>query len=197
MQFTEEQAIINSGADLKADVFKVGNHGNPDATGDDFAARVSPGFSIISTNTQEDTDSANARVTTALANSMIFLTQDCPIGVLVTFDGPDTMLLSNLARGDSALDVSIQGIDAAQQTVMLENNGASDANLSGCILFSVRSDALLRFPEGTILSAGQMLTIGTGEDLSFPNEDKPLSKKKANTVTLYDAYGVRLSQYEE
>ena len=197
MQFAEEQAIINSGADLKADVLKVGNHGNPDATGDDFASLVSPGFSIISTNTQEDTDSANARVTTALANSTIFLTQDCPIGVLVTFDGPDTMLLSNLARGDSALDVSILGIDAGQQTVTLENNGASDANLSGCSLFSFRSDALLRFPEGTILPAGQTLIIGTGGDFSFPNEDKPLSKKKANTVTLYDAYGARLSQYEE
>jgi competence protein ComEC len=197
MQFAEEQAIIESGADLRADVLKVGNHGNPDATGDDFAARVSPSYAIISTNTQEDPDSANARVAAALARSMIFLTQDFPIGLLVTFDGPDTMLLSNPARGDSSLDVSIQSIDMGQQTVTLENNGSSDANLSGCTLYSKRSDALLRFPEGTILPAGQTLTIGTGKDFSFPNEDKPLSKKKANTVTFYDSYGARHSQYEQ
>ncbi|MEZ4628590.1 MAG: hypothetical protein R2912_11080 [Eubacteriales bacterium] len=36
MQFAEEQEIIASGAVLKSDVLKVGNHGNPDATGDDF-----------------------------------------------------------------------------------------------------------------------------------------------------------------
>jgi competence protein ComEC len=197
MQFAEEQELMGSGVTLNADVLKVGNHGNPDATGDDFAALVSPLYAVISTNTREDTDSANARVTSALASSMVFLTQDFPIGMLFTFDGPDTMLLSNPARQDSALDVSIQGIDAQQQTVTLENNASSDANLSGCTLYSKRSDALLRFPEGTILPAGQTLTIGAGGDLSFPNEDKPLSKKKANTVTFYDTYGARHSQYEQ
>jgi len=197
MQFAEEQELIDSGVAFKADVLKVANHGNPDATGDDFAALVSPSFAVISTDTQSDTDSANARVTAALAGSMIFLTQDFPIGLLVTFDGPDTMLLSNPARKDRTLDVSIQSIDVEAQTVTLENNGSSDADLSGCILFSVRSDALLRFPEGTRLPAGQTLTIGAGGEVSFPNEDKPLSKKKTNTVTLYDSFGTRLAQYEQ
>ncbi len=197
MQVTEEASLIDSGADLKADVLKVGNHGNPDATGDDFAARVSPAFAVISTSTEEDPDSANVRVTTALASSMIFLTQDFPIGMLVTFDGRDTILLSNPARGDSTLDVSIQGIDAEQQTVTLENNGSASADLSGCILFSKRSDALLRFPAGTSLAAGATLTVGAGGDLAFPNEEKPLSNKKTNTVTFYDSYGARRSQYEQ
>lgn len=197
MQFAEEQELIDSGADLRADVLKVANHGNPDATGESFASLVSPSYAVISTDTREDTDSANARVTTALASSMIFLTQDFPIGLLLTFDGPDTMLLSNPARKDSSLDVSIQSIDVDAQTVTLENNGSSDADLSGCILFSVRSDALLRFPEGTRLPAGQTLTIGANGEVAFPNEDKPLSKKKTNTVTLYDSLGTRLAQYEQ
>lgn len=197
MQFAEEQELIDSGADLRADVLKVANHGNPDATGESFASLVSPSYAVISTDTQADTDSANARVTTALASSMIFLTQDFPLGLLVTFDSPDTILLSNPARKDSALDVSIQSIDAEAQAVTLENNGSSDADLSGCILFSVRSDALLRFPEGTRLPAGQTLTIGANGEVAFPNEDKPLSKKKTNTVTLYDSLGTRLAQYEQ
>ena len=197
MQFSEEQTLIDSGADLKADVLKVGNHGNPDATGDDFAARVSPSLAVISTNTQEDTDSANARVTAALANSTIFVTQNFPIGVLLTFHGADQLNTSNPARGDVKLDVSISDIDTEEQTVALINNGSDNADLSHCMLFSERSGALLRFPAGTSLAAGKTLIVGAEGNFAFPNEDKPLSKKKTNTVTLYDSYGASLSQYEE
>ena len=59
MQFAEEKELIASSANLKSDVLKVGNHGNPDATGDDFATLVSPAFAVISTNTSVDKDSAN------------------------------------------------------------------------------------------------------------------------------------------
>ena len=197
MQFAEEATLIDSGANLKADVLKVGNHGNPDATGSDFASLVSPSFTVISTNTQGDPDSANTRVTGALSASTVFLTQAFPLGVLLTFDGANTLLPSNPARNDTALNVAIRSIDTQQQTVTLENNGSLDADLTGSILFSVRSDALLRFPEGTILPAGETLSVGAGGAFTFPGEDKPLSKKKANTVTLYDAYGTRLSQYEQ
>ncbi len=197
MQFAEEASLIDAGANLKADVLKVGNHGNPDATGSDFASLVSPSFAVISTSTQEDPDSANARVAAALSASTIFVTQDFPLGVLLTFDGANTLLPSNPARNDTALNVAIRSIDAEQQTVTLENNGSLDADLTGSILFSVRSDSLLRFPEGTILPAGETLIVGAGGEFAFPGEDKPLSKKKANTVTLYDAYGTRLSQYKQ
>ena len=197
MQFAEEQTLIDSGVHLKSDVLKVGNHGNPDATGDDFASLVSPALAVISTSTQEDADSANARVTAALAGSKIFVTQDCPIGVLLTYDNAGEWIVSNPARNDAGLDVAIQSLDADRQTVTIENNGSSDANLSGCILFSARSGALLRFPDGAVLAAGQTLTIGSGGDFTFPNEDKPLSKKKSNTVTFYDSLGTRLSRYEQ
>ncbi|MCE5188440.1 MAG: MBL fold metallo-hydrolase [Eubacteriales bacterium] len=197
MQFAEEQTLINSGANLKSDLLKVGNHGNPDATGDDFAALVFPAYAVVSTCTQEDPDSANTRVTAALAGSEIFVTQDFPIGVLLTCDSAGELTVSNPARNDAGLDVAIQSLDADRQTVTLENNSSSDANLSGCIVFSARSGALLRFPDGAVLAAGQTLTIGSGGDFAFPNEDKPLSQKKSNTVTFYDSLGTRLSRYEQ
>lgn len=197
MQFAEEQTLIDSGADLRSDVLKVGNHGNPDATGDDFAALVSPSLAVISTNTQEDADSANVRVVAALSGSTNFVTQDFPIGVLLTLDRTGELLVSNPARSGTAIDVAIQRIDAEAQTVTLENSGSENVDLSGCLLFSARSDALLRFPEGTLLPAGETLVIGEGGSFAFPGEDQPLSKKKANTVTLYDPSGTRLSQYEQ
>ena len=48
-----------------------------------------------------------------------------------------------------------------------------------------------------LLPAGESLVVGGGGDISFPNEDKPLSKKKANTVMLYDRFGALVSQLEQ
>ena len=71
MQFAEEKTLLASGADISADILKVGNHGNPDATGESFAKAVSPKISVISTDTSVDEDSANERVFDALSMSEI------------------------------------------------------------------------------------------------------------------------------
>lgn len=197
MQFAEEQDIAASGADLAADVLKVGNHGNPDATGEDFAALVSPCIAVISTDTAADTDSANPRVLAALSMAGVYITQDFPLGVLLAPDASGALAVSSPAQDAALPDVIVSGIDTKQQTVTLVNSGASPADLSGCVLFSVRSDATLRFPEGTILSAGETLTIGKGEAFAFPNENKPLDKKKDNTILFYARLGMPVSEYSE
>ena len=197
MQFAEEQEIISSGANLKSDVLKVGNHGNPDATGDDFGALVSPNTAVISTNTMVDTDSANPRVYTALPNAQIVVTQDFPIGVLLTLDDSGAISLHNPARQPSNVSVSVEQFDVETQTITLINNGAEAVDLSGMILLSVRSDATLRFPDGTTLAAGDRLIIGAGGNFVFSAEDKPLSKKKDNTVILYDRLGLLVSKLEQ
>jgi len=197
MQFAEEQEIIASGANLKSDVLKVGNHGNPDATGDDFAALVSPAFAVISTNTTEDADSANPRIYAALPDAEIVVTQDFPLGVLLTLDDSGAIVLGNPAREHAGSSVVVSGFDVSSQTITLTNNGATAADLSGMILFSVRSDAALRFPEGTMLGAGESLVIGEGGDYSFKGEDKPLSKKKDNTVILFGRLGSLVSKLEQ
>lgn len=197
MQFTEEQEIIASGANLKNDVLKVGNHGNPDATGDDFGVLVSPAFAVISTNTSVDTDSANPRVYAALPDTQIAVTQDFPLGVLLMLDDSGEIELGNPARNPTTSSIHVQDFDVDKQTITLLNSGDSPADLSGMILFSVRSDAVFRFPERTMLSAGESLVIGKGGDFSFKGEDKPLSKKKDNTVILYDRFGSLLSKLEQ
>lgn len=83
-QFAQEHTLLQKGVDLKADILKVGNHGNKDATSDAFAAAVSPQAAIISTNTLFDDNSANARVISALKGADVFVTQDYAWGIKVT-----------------------------------------------------------------------------------------------------------------
>ncbi len=193
MQFSEEKTLIAAGAALKSDVLKVGNHGNPDATGDDFGALVSPALAIISTNTAVDMDSANPRVLAALPLATTYVTQDFPIGALMTLDANGQIAISNPAREPANTDVVISDINVTQQTVTLVNHGSSSVDLSGYVLFSLQTDAALRFAEGTMLDPGETLVVGSGA-LSFPNEDKPLSKKKKNTVSLYNHCGSLVSE---
>ncbi len=90
MQFAEEETLKN--ADLAADVLKVGNHGNPDATGEAFAKAVNPKIAVISTDTLEDTDSANARVQGALSDAAIYITEHFATGVKIDLSSEEIMI---------------------------------------------------------------------------------------------------------
>jgi len=195
-QLPEEQTLLDSGADLSADVLKVGNHGNPDATGEAFARAVSPAFAVISTDTDIDRDSANERVLAALEPASVFVTQDFPLGVLLTLDEAGKPVITNPSRPAFESPAAISAIDAESQTVTLSNPSAETIDLSGCVLACDRSGAVLRFPQGTLLAPGKLLAISGSEDdgsIVFSGEDKPLSKKKKNTVTLFSPYGETIS----
>lgn len=97
MQFAEEATLLNAGKDLSADILKVGNHGNPDATSDAFAKAVSPSIAVISTDTAEDEDSANPRVLAVFGeDTEIFLTQDASLGILVTVAADGTIATESI-----------------------------------------------------------------------------------------------------
>lgn len=195
-QFSEEQTLLEFSADLNSNVLKVGNHGNPDATGEDFARAVSPAFAVISTSTETDQDSANERVLAALAPASVSITQDFPLGVLLTLDESGKPVITNPSRPAFASPAAISSIDADRQTVTISNPSGETIDLSGCVLTCDRSGATLRFPEGTLLAAGTLLTVSGskgGGTIVFSGEDKPLSTKKQNTVTLYSPYGEALN----
>lgn len=82
MQFAEEGVLLKNKIDVSADILKVGNHGNPDATSDEFAKAVSPEIAVITTDTSEDGNSANERVKRLF--DKVYLTQDYKYGVKVT-----------------------------------------------------------------------------------------------------------------
>lgn len=194
MQFAEEQTLLDEGIELKADVLKVGNHGNPDATSEGFAKAADAGYAIISTSTAQDDDTANARVLAALNGAQIAVTQDYECGVLLTAkDGEVTM--TNPEVPDPVADIVIQKIDKEAQTITLVNNGA-DADLSGYFIISEKGSEIFVFPQGATLAEGKTLTVacwGSQGDYVW-DDNKVWSNKDDEAGVLYDAFGNQLSR---
>lgn len=88
MQFTEEQLIFNSAHDLDCDILLVPNHGNSDATSEEFIKKCSPTYSIISTERTEDDNTADRRVLDLVRyhGGTYYLTEDSEHGILTYAD---------------------------------------------------------------------------------------------------------------
>jgi competence protein ComEC len=194
MQFSEETTLLESGADLSADILKVGNHGNPDATSDEFASAVSPKFAVISTDTAEDTDSANERVIEALKGAEILVTEDFILGAAVTVSENGSITVSNPQPKGRTSDIGITKLDKEAQTVAIRNYG-SDADISGYFLYSKKGSEVFVFPEGSILRKNETVTVACagGKGDYFFAQDKVWSKKDDEAAALYDRYGNELS----
>ena len=86
MEFPEEDSLLKAGLIPQADVLKIGNHGEGDATSQIFVVTVQPKLALISTNTEEEPDTPDPRVIKLLNDQGIeyIITQDSTNGVLVT-----------------------------------------------------------------------------------------------------------------
>ena len=86
MEFPEEDSLLKAGLIPHADVLKVGNHGEGDATSNAFVNAVQPFLAVISTNTEDEPDTPDPRVLKLLNDNKVpvLITQDAEEGVLVT-----------------------------------------------------------------------------------------------------------------
>lgn len=188
MQFNEEATILASKQELSADVLKVGNHGNKDATSAKFAAAVSPEIAVISTNTDEDKNSANKRVKDLLDKSEIYLTEDADLGVLLRMQ-EGKIKVSKPRKKASTADIQIVDVSRKDQTVTMINHG-EDISLSGYFIYSVKGNEIFNFPQDSILLAGQSLTIACeGGSGDYIWEESSVWSKKKDSAVLYDNYG--------
>lgn len=196
MQFAEEDTLLSAGVDVSADVLKVGNHGNPDATSEEFARAVGAKLALISTDTLDDADSANPRVLRALDGAAVYVSEDTPCGIVKETlpDGTERLFALDAAKPVDA-KVVIEAVDVETQTVTLRNDGES-AELSGWMLFSERGGELYRFPAGTVLDSGKRLFVGgaSNETKYRFRDDSPWNRKKTDTAVLYDANGTEMSR---
>lgn len=195
MQFAEETTLLAANMDVSADVLKVGNHGNPDATSQEFAAVVSPEMAVISTDTSDDEDSANERVISALKDAQVLVTQDYPIGVLLTINEDGALEDSDPQPKETRAQIIIREIDKDAQTVTLINNG-QETDISGYFIFSEKGSEVYVFPDGAYIKTGETITVackGGKGDLIW-DEKKVWSKKKEDTAILYDRFGNELSR---
>ncbi|MCR5565415.1 MAG: MBL fold metallo-hydrolase [Clostridiales bacterium] len=86
MEFPEEDSLLKAGVIPHADVLKIGNHGEGDATSSQLVVTVQPKLAVISTSSEEEPDTPDPRVLRLLAQQEIetVVTQDSENGVLVT-----------------------------------------------------------------------------------------------------------------
>lgn len=195
MQFAEESTILNNGTNIHAHVLKVGNHGNPDATSRVFAKSVSPEYAVISTDTNEDDDSANPSVISNLKPAKVFLTQDYLCGIKITVDTNGNIISSDLEPIESTVDMEITDIDIDKQIITIRNNGEK-TDISGYFIFSEKGSKIFVFPNGSIIDERQTITIacsgGTGDYIWA--EKNVWNKKNPNIGMLYDCFGNELSR---
>lgn len=86
MEFPEESSLLNASLIPRADVLKVGNHGEEDATSEALLNAVQPSYAVISTNSDDEPDTPHPRVMKVLSNwnVQVLITQNTKTGVLIT-----------------------------------------------------------------------------------------------------------------
>ena len=198
MQFAEEKSLMRGSVPLSADVLKVGNHGNPDATGDSFAAAVSPELAFITTDTQQDKNSANERVVAALKNNgaKIVLSEQFSVGALLTIAQDGAMNVSDPPQSAAEEKLLLSEPDREQQAITVSNIGENAVQLQNFFLFSERNSEIFVFPS-YLLKPGESVTVSCTAvgDLMWPLE-KVFGKKKSNPTALYNAAGNLICRVE-
>ena len=89
MEFLEEGSLLSKGLIPHADVIKIGNHGEGDATSEQLIAAVSPSLALIPTNTEDEPDTPDPRVMKLLNKWGITVvqTQQAENGVRISIRG--------------------------------------------------------------------------------------------------------------
>ncbi len=197
MEIPEEQTLLNAGTDLQADVLKVGNHGNDDAGSAAFVNAVSPRLAVISTNSADEPETPSARVLQLLtdAGAEIAETQKAEEGVLVVSRSGELYAeyTSFPELPEKAAGVTVNGKDQTNDSVTILNSGDKAVDLSGWYIFSERGGETFVFPDGSILEAGEEITVTSLSSKTAGDyvwQDKKIwHKSKEDCAVLYDVYG--------
>ncbi|MDD4796914.1 MAG: lamin tail domain-containing protein [Eubacteriales bacterium] len=191
-----EEQLLSAGAQLSADVLKVGHHGKDDASAQAFLEAVAPRYACITGSRREDEKSVSPAVVARLS----------ALGAKVTASQGDflTMDYTSDARHVTArsmaapalpvpASVALRSVDRDAERVVLANEGDQPVDLSGWALWSEKGNQVFLFPAGTKLAAAAQLSVVSGK--APPSGDFVWSydtiwKKSGDAALLYDANGV-------
>ena len=202
MQNAEEQALIASGADLKCDVLKVGNHGNKDSNSKVFADAASPLIAVISTDTKVDPNSASGVVKSRLSMADILTTQSSELGILLTVSRKGEIAVSypeRAAASDKA-KVSVTAASKSDQIFTVRNDGDEKVDLSGWFVYSTKGYEAFIYPEGTVLAPGASFTVacrksGLADTADIVWQQKKIwADSKEDIAVLCDVNGNEISR---
>ncbi len=107
-EWSEEQAILESGADLRSTALKVAHHGSGTSTGRDWLDAVSPSFAIISCGAGNEYGHPMASVLGRLENADVRVYRTDLQGDIV-LDEEDGRVTVSVSRNEDA-DVFVPGV---------------------------------------------------------------------------------------
>ena len=193
MKELEEADLLSTGFDLGCTVLKVPYHGRKDASGQAFLEACVPELAIICSDTETDPDTAHKKVLSRLRDvgAEVRRTEDTELGWLVTLEGKYRYISEARIAFGKEVDLQITDVSAEAQTVTIENRGET-VDIGGYFLYSERGSEVFVFPAGTVLEAGESLTIGcvgTMADIIWEGETSVWHKTKEDPAVLYDRWG--------
>lgn len=188
----EEQMLMMEVPDLRADLLKLGHHGEDDASTPAFLHRVQPSIGLIAGNMEENPESVDPVVTARLeAENIQPWYSECD-GLGLDFCSDGTAIYTEVLKDrplPQSLKLQFQEVNRKDQTVVLKNTGDQEADLEGAILYSLRRDEVFFFPEGTCLGPGESLRVSC-TDSPIPGDltwDQPeIWQKKRDDARIYD-----------
>ncbi|MBQ7848236.1 MAG: lamin tail domain-containing protein [Clostridia bacterium] len=197
MEHEEEYELLNAGVIPKCEVLKVGNHGEGDATSEALIRYVQPRIAVISTSTQEEPDTPDARVLRNLfaVRADVYETQKAESGVLVTLTGgqAEARLMNYKALPALPENIRLTDREPEEDHIRIRNYGGEAVDLSGWYILSERGGEMFVLPAGTWVQPGEVVVISTlssGQtgDVVWPQK-KVWHKSKDDAAMLYDVYG--------
>lgn len=192
-ELEEEAALMASGFPLKADLLKLGHHGETDASSDGFLRKVGPRYALITGNEGENPDSVNSVVAERLEERGILpFYSECDGLALDFYTDGQSVTWSTVEEEAPAspLPLSISEVDRKHQRVTVRNTGDRPADLSGCALFSRRGAEVYSFPAQTCLPPGGAVTVacrGFEKPGDLIWERDGVWKKKDDAALLFDS----------
>lgn len=195
MKEEEEKELQNRGLLDASTVLKVGHHGDSGATKKGFLSVVKPKAALISTNTQEESDTPAESTLTRLyqAGCQVYVTQDAHDALEATLENGQVTVRDisweNVPERQQGLRLSIH---MADDLLTIENTSSDSIALKKCRLYSSRGNDLLELPDMT-LEPGQTFRIGsraTNADYQLKWDKKRIwHQSKLDIAVLYDGWG--------
>ena len=197
MKTDEEKTLLESELAhlLPSDILKVAYHGRASSTSKEFAAAVSPEYAVISTSREEESDTADKSVIKRLEQNgaEVFVTEDCSLGLRFDIGKDGAITASDVKPLGEEKKIKLESVSKELQTAVLYNKTLEEVDISGWYIVSDRGGEVFRFPEGSVIGAGEEFVLACrgydGDADCVWNEDSVWHKTKSDRASLIDSFG--------
>ena len=197
MKTDEEKTLLESELAhlLPSDILKVAYHGRASSTSKEFTAAVSPEYAVISTSREEESDTADKSVIKRLEQNgaEVFVTEDCSLGLRFDIGKDGAITASDVKPLGEEKKIKLESVSKELQTAVLYNKTLEEVDISGWYIVSDRGGEVFRFPEGSVIGAGEEFVLACrgydGDADCVWNEDSVWHKTKSDRASLIDSFG--------